>query len=158
MIGLLHKAGGSSDLSAFTFAFHPLWRCVLFEQGRPNCFLKRFSGGAHQIARWVVRYRWKDGEYSKKPRIQRGFFVLARWEGVAPLAARPRRSKACSAGVRPRENVGLFIKFPSSIWKNMEIVVHDFEIYIRIFHIAMLRNKTKCYFRRGHFDIFKSNV
>ena len=33
MIGLLHKAGGSSDLSAFTFVVHSLWRCLRYSSG-----------------------------------------------------------------------------------------------------------------------------
>ena len=35
----------------------------------------------------------------------------------------------------------------------MEIKRRNFEIYIRIFHIVVPRDKTKCYFRGLHFEI-----
>ena len=40
----------------------------------------------------------------------------------------------------------------------MELKWRNFEKYIRIFHIAVLFDKTKCYFRGLYFEIFKSNV
>lgn len=90
-------------------------------------FLKRFPGGRIKLRVGRFDTGVKMGNTAKKLAFNE-VFLPWRGEKSASLAARPRRSKACSAGVRPRENVGLFIKFPSSIWKNMEIVVHVFEI------------------------------